>query len=491
MTEQKQIKNQRPKQSFRWSHEILLLILIAAFVIFKIPHLSLPYFGDEGFAFGPAVHQMYEDGPSLLPSSLPPGLSYGHPLFFHFTASVWLRVFGYSIFNAKSFALFVTVLLLLSLYYVVSRRFNKDAALLTVVLLMLQPVFMAQSSFVLLEVMVSFLALWTIYFWFKRRWWLYALFSAMLVMTKESGLFVLFALGVWQLIEFFLLRTEPVTLRKFAQRYLIMAIPAFVFVLFLFAQKLTYGWFFSPLRIQHIKTTVDGLKHAAGISTSIIFWQQGRFWLQGFVLAALLFYFLRPGKRISTQQWRIIWFLTFFILIYQLISIFNFLSNRYFLVAIMTWIIITAVMVIDGFGRYRWLSYLMAAAVIISQAFYFSSRNDCLDDSLGAVDNIKVHQQVVQYLEEHELYNHRILTHFLMYSNLHRPEIGYLSGDRHFNNLTIKFDDNVEYVVYSKVEQSQLKDELKNPGLRLLKRFELHDAWSEIYINDSSAALKQ
>jgi hypothetical protein len=32
---------------------------------------------------------------------------------------------------------------------------------------------------------------------------------------------------------------------------------------------------------------------------------------------------------------------------------------------------------------------------------------------------------------------------------------------------------------------------LKHPGLRLLKRFELHNAWSEIYINDSSAALKQ
>jgi hypothetical protein len=41
------------------------------------------------------------------------------------------------------------------------------------------------------------------------------------------------------------------------------------------------------------------------------------------------------------------------------------------------------------------------------------------------------------------------------------------------------------------VEQDQLKDAMKNPGLRLLKRFELHNAWSEIYINDSSTAVKE
>lgn len=475
----------------KWRHEILLLLLIAAFVIFKIPHLSLPYFGDEGFAFGPAVHKMYDDGPGLLPSALPPDLSYGHPLFFHFTASVWLRVFGYSIFNAKSFALFTAVLLLLSLYYIIGRRFNKDAALLAVVLLMLQPLFMAQASYLLLEIMVSLLALWTIYFWFKRRWWLYALFSAMLVMTKESGLFVIFALGLWQLIEFFLLRTEKVSWPKFVQRYLIMAVPAFVFGLFLIAQKLTYGWFFDPLRIQTMNTTLTGIKTAIGITTHIIFGWHGRFWLKWFILAALLFYFVRPGKKISAKQWQMIWFLTLFIFIYQFISIFNFLSNRYFLVTIIALIIISSVVVIQGFGRYRWLSYLMAAALITSQAFYFTARTDSGDNSLGGVDNIKVHQQVVNYLEGNELYNKRILSHFLMISNLYRPEIGYLSSDRIFNNLANKWDDRVEYVVYSKVEQHQVKDELKNPGLRLLKRFELHNAWSEIYINDSIAARKE
>jgi 4-amino-4-deoxy-L-arabinose transferase-like glycosyltransferase len=485
------LKHKLPVQTFWWWREIALVLLIAAFVIFKIPHLSLPYFSDEGFAFGPAVHKMHETGSGLLPSALPPELSYGHPLFFHFTASLWLWVFGYSIFNAKSFALFVAVLFLFSLYYVVSRRFRKDAALLTVVLLMLQPLFMSQASYVQLEIMVSLLALWTIYFWFKRRWWLYALFSAMLVMTKESGLFVIFALGIWQLIEFFVLRTEQVTLRRFVSRYFIMAIPAFVFGLFLIAQKLTYGWFFDPLRIQNINTTLEGLKYAIGITTHIIFGWHGRFWLKWFLLAALLFYFVRPGKIFSNQQWQILWFLTLFIFIYQFISIFNSLSNRYFLIAIMAFIIITAVIVIQGFGRYRWLSYVMAAAVITSQSFYFASRTDSGDNSLGGIDNIKVHQQVVRYLEDHELYNNRILTHFLMHSNLYRPDIGYLSSDRVFMNLTNKYDDQVEYVIYTTVEPWQLNDIMKKPGLRLIKRFEEHNAWGEIYINDSSAALKQ
>jgi len=469
----------------KYYHEIILFLLILAFVIFKIPHLSLPFLGDEGFAFGPAVQKMYDEGLGLLPSSLDPEFSYGHPLFFHFSAAGWMKIFGDSQTGAKSFALFLAVMLLLSLYYILKKLFNKDAALLTVVLLMLQPVFITQSSFLLLEIMVTLLGVWTIFFWFERKFWQYILFSIMLVMTKESGLFLVFALCVWQLIDFIIIRSDKFSIRLFFQRYFILLAPAIFFGIYLLVQYATYGWFFYPLRLHDMDLTADTLKHNSWWTRQVIFFLHGRSYITLALLLATLVYYFIPGTRLTSRQWNVLWFLLVFIFIYQYISIFNFISNRYFLITNAALIMITAVLMVQTFEKYKWLLYPMSALLIFSQAWYSNERSNPNDDCLGAIDITSVHQKTVRYLEEENLYNERIFTHFLMRINLTWPSSGYLSDEQTFTDIKMEFNDNVKYVVSSSTELYETDSVRKLPQLRLLKRYEQYYAWSEIYINEN------
>jgi hypothetical protein len=85
-------------------------------------------------------------------------------------------------------------------------------------------------------------------------------------------------------------------------------------------------------------------------------------------------------------------------------------------------------------------------------------------------------------MEDMDPYNTHILTHFLINFNMHFPVVGYLSGEKAFNNTTGQFSEFVELAVISNVELSPELDSLRtNPQLELLKRFERGNAWTEIY----------
>ena len=76
------------------SHPGFLLFLCwLIFIIFKLPHLSLPYYSDEAWSYIPAIHMMETNGLSMLPDALPPDVSRGHPLLFYFLGALWMRVF--------------------------------------------------------------------------------------------------------------------------------------------------------------------------------------------------------------------------------------------------------------------------------------------------------------------------------------------------------------------------------------------------------------
>jgi len=464
-----------------YSQAILLLVIIALIII-KFPHLSLPYYGDEGFAFGPAVHLMYKTGPSLLPSGLDPEYSYGHPLLFHFLVSSWMKIFGPTIFVTKSFALLISVLLLISLYLVGKSFFNAETGLLAAILMFLQPMFLAQSSFVLLEIFLSLLALLTIWAFFKKRFIWYAIFGSMLVMTKESGLFLIFALCIWQLVDIFIEKTERYSARKLVYQYLVILIPAFVFGGFLIIQKMTWGWFFFPLRMKETQLSPDIINYNLGIIRRIIFNLDGRIWLLVGLLISTIVYFFISKTKFALLQWKIIWFIILFTGIFWLASAFNFISNRYFLIVISAMVLVVGAVLVQAFEVKKWLLYPAALLLIFSQAIFAFHHDRNGDDSLGFEDPIIVQRDAIRFMEDMDAYNTHILTHFLINFNMHFPVVGYLSGEKAFNNTTGQFSEFVELAVISNVELSPELDSLRtNPQLELLKRFERGNAWTEIY----------
>ena len=61
----------------RW----VLIVVLVVLVMFKIPHILVPFYWDESWPYVPAIKEMYRNGISLLPGAIDPNLSRGHPLF--------------------------------------------------------------------------------------------------------------------------------------------------------------------------------------------------------------------------------------------------------------------------------------------------------------------------------------------------------------------------------------------------------------------------
>ncbi len=168
----------------RW----VLLLVLAVFIICKVPHLSYPFYWDESWPCEAAVKAMYGHGPSLMPNAINPDLSRGHPLFFHAAAAVWMRVFGASHVAQHSFALLIAVMVLVLVYEAGLRMFNQRVSVISLLLVATQVVFFVQSSFMFPEVLLGLLVFAALYFYAQSKSLVAGIALTALFFTKESGL---------------------------------------------------------------------------------------------------------------------------------------------------------------------------------------------------------------------------------------------------------------------------------------------------------------
>lgn len=172
--------------------------------LYKFPFLGLTYFWDESWSYAIAIHKMAVGTPCLLPSCLPPELSRGHPLLYYFINAIVAKIFGFSPFLMHTFSLLIASFFILAFYFMLLRFSNPVFALLGSLLLMAQEVFIVQSSFMLPEVLISFLMMTTLFFLVTDRIFLYLISATLLVLTKESGLVVAMATGIVYASQLFL-----------------------------------------------------------------------------------------------------------------------------------------------------------------------------------------------------------------------------------------------------------------------------------------------
>ena len=125
--------------------ELFVVFILLLFVLLKIPALHLPYFWDELGVYSRAGLYLHDNGLGLLPKDLPPELSRGHPLLFAFIQAIGYNIFGDGVVGGHITALIISLILLWSVYFITSKYFSKYTALLAVMILIIQPLFFAQS----------------------------------------------------------------------------------------------------------------------------------------------------------------------------------------------------------------------------------------------------------------------------------------------------------------------------------------------------------
>lgn len=374
--------------------------MITAFgilIVYKFNDIFLPYFWDEMAGYMTGVIYMVDHGISLHPSSVPHQLSYGHPLLMHATMAGVARIFGCTVVVMHITTLVFTFLLALGTYllaYTLTK--NYTASVFAYLLLLAQPVLIAQSTQVLLEVFLAMHCVYAIYFYIRGKYYWACLFALFAVLTKETGLVLTIALILTVLFDQ-VTKSDWIRTRRLLLLYIV---PLIVFAIFLLLQKQTYGWYLNPTNVGKSKLTLDSmLQKTWDYSIEFTFINQGRLVLTAILLLAGISYFRnlkKQGKKLSFNPdlvLPILFFLGFF-----LFSSIADTLERYFLLAIPFVVILFASGILYLGTIHRLAPMCILLMCIVANLLSINNRRRCSEADVSYRDMARTHKMIMDYV---------------------------------------------------------------------------------------------
>lgn len=461
------------KNAYHW----LYLLLICCIISFKWAALSLPFFWDEAWSYLPAIRVMAEQGPSLLPGSIDTELYRGHPMMFYFLSSLWIKTFGYSLPIAHLFSLFVSIILLVSVYFITYNWTNSYfAGFLATLLLFIQPIFLAQSTFLLSEIMLSLFFVWTFYFYFKKQWIGFGIALVAALLTKESAYCLVPAFVITSGVEWYFKRINTKT---FFKNMLIISLYFLIGFSFFIFQKIKFGWFFFPLHTSMIDFKAFGSKMEG--SFLVLFLAQGRniVFLITFIVAIVSIILFK--NKLSKDKVIIIISILIFSFGFMLFASINFFSARY-LFGCIPLLMIGCTLVLNNFSKKYYSSIIITFFVVLGVInIYRSIENKTINDvELSYTKLLNVQVQMVDYLEKSD-FKEQIYTPFLMYYNLNTTYAGFITNTKYQLTQNVIDSNNVYFINVSNERLNELDSLLTNKKITLVKRFEESAAFIELY----------
>ncbi len=457
----------------------ILLIAIIFVVIIKIPHLSLPYSWDEAWSYLPALIKMVENGPSLISGSIPILYSKGHPLFYYFLNSGWVKLFLGDMSNialARIFPLLVSIVLLIALFVIARKHFSPMVANFSVVLLSVQSLFLAQASLVLPEMLLTLLLLLSFHFFVSGKFGWYAITASLMVITKETGLVFAGVFGVFYLIEnkIFIPGKD-----NFAKLFL-LTVPLWIFGIHLLLNFRASNTFFFNEHLDYITFDFVQIKRVIKSSTAILFMRYGRNVISGVVIISILIILFRKEK-LNHLKYLILISVQIVSLI--LFTSINFYTYRYMLPAFPIFIILGILLFEQAIRKNVYRNVLIA--VMVAAPLYFTiTKKGKSDIDLGYASYLPLQKEMVVFCEQQNWYDKNFATEFNMIMAMRDPFTGYHTTSKGFkvDYLPELEDFDIDIVILDSTgEWTELPGDQKDK-FSLIKRFENKNDWGEIYM---------
>lgn len=380
-------------------------LLILLFFLFKLNHIHHPYFWDELGVYSRAALYMFDHQISMMPNTIPPELSRGHPLLCSVIFAVGYRILGPHVWAGHLVALLFSCGLLFVLYRMGRDFFGHAVGLLACALLAVQPVFIAQSSMVLPEIMLAFFCTASIYAYLKERFLQVALFSTLAIMTKETAVALPVSFGLHVLL--IMIWQKKIDKESLTKLGLISA-PLLAWGIFLAVQKLQNGWFFFPLHSDYVSFLLSDIYPRLFYYLSFIFKGQGRYlWSVVIILATVIFLIKNSSGikihsvwRMTEQQSNILLFIIY-IAVSLAVSSLNFHLARYILMIMP----LVACLVAAQFfclaqqakGKTLWIMLPLLTVPFI----YYKSKIFSIDADMSYADIAAAQQEIIAELNQH------------------------------------------------------------------------------------------
>lgn len=218
----------------------MLLIYVAIQLSYGV--FTQPYFWDELGVYSLASMHLYENGLSLLPSSVPDVLSRGHPLLCSFYFGLAFKLFGCFPLTAHIAAALLNMTGFYFVYRILLKYTLPVNASIGALTLFVQPLFLSQSVLILPEMPLMVMTLAAVLAYLENRPLLLCLSLVAALQIKESALILPMAFLITDLLH----------KRRFSLSFTAYAflLPVLSFILFIAVQKYQRGYFFYPLHTE-------------------------------------------------------------------------------------------------------------------------------------------------------------------------------------------------------------------------------------------------
>ena len=454
---------------------IFSLILL---VLIKVPLLHLPFYWDEAWSYAKAVNEMYTHTTTLLPSKVNQEVFRGHPLFFYFLSSIFAKISGFTPLSMHSWMLICTCTGLVILYTQLKNLYNSSIALLSSVFLIVQEVFIVQSTFLLPEIIIALLTILCFCFYFRNSIWQYILCGTFLVLTKETGLVAILAVLFHSIVLIFIRKDWNVIAFK---KLFWLSLPLLVFAIFIILQKLKWGWFLFPNHVSLMDFSYPSIKGKLIAFIEFIFYQQSRKFY--FILMLIGISYLYIEKKIVFKKLFLdqrIGLFVIFIGFYFAFSAVNFYSARYLLSIFPIVAIISAIVFYEVIANgNRLFIATVATAIFFMLNYYFTPFNDFGDTSIYYSKVVETQSKTFdQFVAKHK--TETFGGDFLVSVNLQNPEMGYLKNTGPIQVLPIQ---EAKFVIATSIDQIEenLKSEINDSSLKLVHEEINKPAWCRVY----------
>ena len=511
----------------RWE----LFLVLAIFIVVKLPALHYPFYWDESWSYAPGVKLMYLHGPSLMPNAIDLFYSRGHPLLFYASAASWMRIFGDSHISQHAFCLFLSVLVVFSVYEISLKIFSRRTAVISLLLVPLQVSFYVQSTMLLPEVMIGLLSLLTLYFYSREKHLLTFFFCSALLLTKESGVAIGAVLGVCSAAN---LLNKNVALSSRIKTFFSVFFAGCVIVTFYLLQKKLNGWYLFPEHTNMVvwKWQPFWDKFRFSMDVLLAFDQKFRIfellcllsviaairskniryaipllpayfiyvaidskmgWMPEKIRFALLLVplsitayqlaYLQVNKTAAKQKFIYLSFI--FVIAYLFFSCINFFTPRYLMAPLIVLMLLSAAwfdLIIPVLHKNVFYIVLLFITGISLYGFY--TNTGLGDVSLGAFDGMAVEQNVVTHAEQQNWYDKHIAApNFQNTEHLTKPYTGFLKGTKTFTNITADIRPNTDFIIIDNIEPNGRLDTLlkTDSNYQLVYRTASGKAWEEVY----------
>ena len=469
-------------------HYLILLTLIL-FCIIKSNSLSLPYSWDELDVYSKAILGMLDKDLSVLPFSETSELTRGHPALFFIIYKWMFGLFGSSIFVGHLISLVISLLMLVSVYYISldlklfkTESRNVFFASASVFLLAFQPIFEIQSSLVLPEVLLAFWLLWSSFFFIKKQLGLYLLFSALAVLTKETAIILPATIG---LMYFYKMVSAKYKLQY--QDVLFVIAPILIMFLYFIIQNYLSGYYFFPLHMELISFNPVDILTKLILQFHKLILNNGRFFWLILIVLYIKYYKSNNGKSIldnSLIQFSISLLITTFVF-FSL----NYFMTRYiiFLFPILTMLIAYMVIELLQTSYRKQALFLVCSSLVVSLLFrhqffhlYFE-----IDTDYSYFEHVELVEEAVAWVEPILVDGQVVSGNFPMIECFKDARQGYLP-DRKLNfklvspNQKSDFYLHIENRFFPFAEMKQYKQ--PEADFKLLKEFRNRNSDIKIFV---------